>query len=155
MVWLTGSPSRFGLHRSLSRSGLHRPPSQLPWVPLSFISHLFLLLQPVYFSSSFLCSSAAVRVFIYRLLSPRVYFIDFTPQDFALAWSSRHDYCLSVLIGHEFYLCVILHGICCDLFSAQAESFCLIHPDWFREFVHRESIGRVLDCTSFTLRTSV
>ena len=161
---LTGSLSRSGLHRYLSwsgfhrspsRSGLHRSPSQLSRVPLSFINHLFLLLLPLYFSSSFLCSSAAVRVFIYRLLSPRVYFIDFTPQDFALAWYSRHDYCLSILIGHEFYQFVLLHGVYCDLFSAQAEFFCLIHPDWFREFVHRESVGRVCDCTSFTMSASV
>ena len=56
---------------------------------------------------------------------------------------------------YTFYLCVILHGVYCDLFSAQAEFFCLIHPDWFQEFVHGESFGRVRDCRSFTLSASV
>ena len=84
------------------------------------------------------------------------------------ALSSRHEFLSQHLdfpyamglpsrlcICHRFYLCVILHGVYYDLFSAQAKFFCLIHPDWFREFVHRESVGRVLDCTSFTLSASV
>ena len=75
---------------------------------------------PCYFTSHHPCSSL---VFTSRVLS----------QHFDLP--SATGLPSRLCICHRFYLCVILHGVYCGLFSAQAEFFCLIHPDWFREFV--------------------